>query len=129
MIVLRGCLVCCERDAAEKHHVHAVPACPSFPSFPTFPSFPSSPIPTRTPPASTDDNGPMPTIRIATRKSPLALWQSEHAADLLRAAHPGLEVVLVPMTTRGDEVLDRSLAAIGGKGLLDRKSTRLNSSH
>src|SRR3546814_15301458 len=59
----------------------------------------------------------MPTIRIATRKSPLALWQSEHAADLLRAAHPGLEVVLVPMTTRGDEVLDRSLAAIGGKGL------------
>ena len=59
----------------------------------------------------------MPTIRIATRKSPLALWQSEHAAGLLRAAHPGLEVVLVPMTTRGDEVLDRSLAAIGGKGL------------
>src|SRR3546814_19445850 len=59
----------------------------------------------------------MPTIRIATRKRPLALWQSEHAADLLRAAHPGLEVVLVPMTTRGDEVLDRSLAAIGAKGL------------
>ena len=59
----------------------------------------------------------MATIRIATRKSPLALWQSEHAADLLRAAHPGLEVVLVPMTTRGDEILDRSLAAIGGKGL------------
>src|SRR5690606_29585612 len=59
----------------------------------------------------------MATIRIATRKSPLALWQSEHAADLLRAAHPGLEVVLVPMTTRGDQVLDRSLAAIGGKGL------------
>lgn len=59
----------------------------------------------------------MATIRIATRKSPLALWQSEHAADLLRAAHPGLEVTLVPMTTRGDEVLDRSLAAIGGKGL------------
>lgn len=59
----------------------------------------------------------MATIRIATRKSPLALWQSEHAADRLRAAHPGLEVVLVPMTTRGDEVLDRSLAAIGGKGL------------
>src|SRR3546814_20691152 len=59
----------------------------------------------------------MPTIRIATRKSPLALWQSEHAADLLRAAHPGLEVVLVPMTTLGDEVLDRSLTAIGGTGL------------
>src|SRR5687768_4979003 len=59
----------------------------------------------------------MTTLRIATRKSPLALWQSEHVADRLRAAHPGLEVVLVPMSTRGDEVLDRSLAAIGGKGL------------
>ena len=59
----------------------------------------------------------MTTIRIATRKSPLALWQSEHAAQRLRDAHPGLEVVLVPMSTRGDEVLDRSLAAIGGKGL------------
>jgi hydroxymethylbilane synthase len=56
-------------------------------------------------------------LRIATRKSPLALWQSEHAAALLRAAQPGLDVVLVPMSTRGDEVLDRSLAAIGGKGL------------
>jgi len=59
----------------------------------------------------------MKTLRIATRKSPLALWQSEHVAALLRAAHPGLEVALVPMSTRGDEVLDRSLAAIGGKGL------------
>ncbi|MGV7187898.1 hydroxymethylbilane synthase [Xanthomonas axonopodis] len=59
----------------------------------------------------------MTTLRIATRKSPLALWQSEHVADALRQHHPGLEVVLVPMSTRGDEVLDRSLAAIGGKGL------------
>lgn len=56
-------------------------------------------------------------IRIATRKSPLALWQTEHVATLLRAAHPGIEVSLVPMSTRGDDVLDRSLAAIGGKGL------------
>lgn len=56
-------------------------------------------------------------LRIATRKSPLALWQSEHVADALRARHPGLEVVLVPLSTRGDEILDRSLAAIGGKGL------------
>ncbi len=56
-------------------------------------------------------------LRIATRKSPLALWQSEHVADLLRVAHPGLAVELVPMSTRGDEVLDRSLSAIGGKGL------------
>jgi hydroxymethylbilane synthase len=59
----------------------------------------------------------MTTLRIATRKSPLALWQSEHVAARVRAAHPGLDVVLVPMSTRGDEVLDRSLAAIGGKGL------------
>lgn len=63
------------------------------------------------------DNAGMNTLRIATRKSPLALWQSEHVAGLLRQAHPGLEVVLVPMSTRGDEILDRSLAAIGGKGL------------
>ena len=63
------------------------------------------------------DNARMTTLRIATRKSPLALWQSEHVADLLRTAHPALSVELVPMSTRGDEVLDRSLAAIGGKGL------------
>ena len=56
-------------------------------------------------------------LRIATRKSPLALWQTEHVASRLRAAHPGLQVELVPLSTRGDEVLDRSLAAIGGKGL------------
>ncbi|HEY5971053.1 MAG TPA: hydroxymethylbilane synthase [Pseudoxanthomonas sp.] len=56
-------------------------------------------------------------LRIATRKSPLALWQTEHVAAALRAAHPGLEVGLVAMSTRGDDVLDRSLAAIGGKGL------------
>jgi hydroxymethylbilane synthase len=56
-------------------------------------------------------------LRIATRKSPLALWQTEHVADRLREAHRGLAVELVPMSTRGDEVLDRSLAAIGGKGL------------
>ena len=59
----------------------------------------------------------MKTLRIATRKSPLALWQTEHVAARLRALHPGLEVELVPLSTRGDEVLDRSLAAIGGKGL------------
>jgi hydroxymethylbilane synthase len=63
------------------------------------------------------DNARMDTLRIATRKSPLALWQSEHVAARLRAAHPGLQVLLVPMSTRGDEQLDRSLAAIGGKGL------------
>jgi len=57
------------------------------------------------------------TLRIATRRSALALWQAEHVATLLRRAHPGLVVELVPMTTRGDQVLDRPLAEIGGKGL------------
>lgn len=58
-----------------------------------------------------------PPLRIATRKSPLALWQAEHVADRLRVACPGVAVELLPLSTRGDEVLDRSLAAIGGKGL------------
>lgn len=56
-------------------------------------------------------------LRIATRKSALALWQAEHVAAGLRAAHPGLTVALVPMSTRGDEILDKPLATIGGKGL------------
>jgi hydroxymethylbilane synthase len=56
-------------------------------------------------------------LRIATRKSPLALWQTEHVAARLRALHPDLMVELVPLSTRGDEVLDRSLATVGGKGL------------
>lgn len=56
-------------------------------------------------------------LRIATRKSALALWQAEHVAAELRAAHPGLVVELVPMSTRGDEILDKPLATIGGKGL------------
>lgn len=58
-----------------------------------------------------------PALRIATRKSPLALWQAEHVAALLRQAHAGLAVELLPMSTQGDRVQDRSLAAIGGKGL------------
>jgi len=57
------------------------------------------------------------TIRIATRKSPLALWQAEHVAACLRQAHPGLEVRLVTMVTRGDRLLDAPLAKVGGKGL------------
>jgi hydroxymethylbilane synthase len=56
-------------------------------------------------------------LRIATRKSALALWQAEHVAGLLRSAHPNLRVELVPLTTRGDEILDQPLAKIGGKGL------------
>lgn len=56
-------------------------------------------------------------VRIATRQSALALWQAEHVAVLLRAAHPQLKVELLPLSTRGDEILDRSLAKVGGKGL------------
>lgn len=56
-------------------------------------------------------------LRIATRQSPLALWQAEHVAALLKSAHPGLEVELVKMLTRGDKLLDAPLAKVGGKGL------------
>ena len=57
------------------------------------------------------------TIRIATRKSPLAMWQAEHVADALRRAHPGLGVEILGMSTQGDKILDTPLAKIGGKGL------------
>jgi len=57
------------------------------------------------------------TLRIATRKSPLALWQAEHVKDCLQQAHAGLEVELVTMSTQGDKILDTPLAKIGGKGL------------
>jgi len=56
-------------------------------------------------------------LRIATRKSPLALWQAEHVRSRLRALHPELTVDLVTMTTEGDKILDAPLAKIGGKGL------------
>jgi hydroxymethylbilane synthase len=56
-------------------------------------------------------------IRIATRKSALALWQAEHVAALLEALPEVEGVELIPMSTRGDEILDRSLQKIGGKGL------------
>lgn len=56
-------------------------------------------------------------IRIATRKSPLALWQAEEVSRLLKKFHPDIEVELVAMTTQGDKILDTPLAKIGGKGL------------
>ncbi len=56
-------------------------------------------------------------VRIATRRSRLALWQAEHVAARLAALHPGLVVSLVPIVTEGDRIQDRSLAAVGGKGL------------
>ena len=57
------------------------------------------------------------TLRLATRQSPLALWQAHHVAERLRQAHAGLQVELVPMLTQGDKILDSPLAKIGGKGL------------
>ncbi|MFT0211354.1 hydroxymethylbilane synthase [Pseudomonas sp. F1_0610] len=56
-------------------------------------------------------------IRIATRKSALALWQAEYVKAQLELAHPHISVSLVPMTSRGDKLLDSPLAKIGGKGL------------
>ena len=56
-------------------------------------------------------------IRIATRKSALALWQAEYVKSRLEQAHPGLVVTLVPMVSRGDKLLDSPLSKIGGKGL------------
>ena len=49
-------------------------------------------------------------IRIATRNSALALWQAEHVKARLEQAHPGIEVSLVPMVSRGDKLLDAPLA-------------------
>ena len=56
-------------------------------------------------------------IRIATRKSPLALWQAEHVKAQLQQYHPELEVELVSMQTQGDRILDTPLSLVGGKGL------------
>jgi hydroxymethylbilane synthase len=57
------------------------------------------------------------TLTIATRESPLALWQAEYVRAALEAAHPGLTVALLGMTSRGDQLLDVPLAKVGGKGL------------
>ncbi|MGO1617398.1 MAG: hydroxymethylbilane synthase [Oceanisphaera sp.] len=57
------------------------------------------------------------TIRIATRKSMLALWQAQDVKARLEQLHPHITVELVPMTTKGDVLLDTPLAKIGGKGL------------
>ena len=57
------------------------------------------------------------TLRIATRKSPLALWQAEFVKSQLQRYHPDLKIELVTMTTKGDKLLDTPLAKIGGKGL------------
>lgn len=61
--------------------------------------------------------GSLPEIRIATRSSPLALWQAEEVARRLMLLHPGLKVLLVQMKTQGDKLLDAPLSKAGGKGL------------
>jgi len=57
------------------------------------------------------------TLRLATRRSPLARWQAEEVARLLRRVHPGLETVLVPVDTAGDRQKDRPLTEVGGQGV------------
>ena len=57
------------------------------------------------------------TIKIATRKSPLAIWQAEFVRDSLLALHPDLDIQLIRMSTQGDKILDTPLAKVGGKGL------------
>jgi hydroxymethylbilane synthase len=64
------------------------------------------------------------TLRIATRKSALALWQANHVQALLLEAHPGIEIELVKIVTEGDRILDRPLAEIGGKGLFLKELER-----
>ena len=60
-------------------------------------------------------------LRLATRESRLALWQANHVADLLKTRYPDCAVGLVGMTTRGDEIQDRPLSEIGGKGLFTKE--------
>ena len=60
-------------------------------------------------------------IRIATRESLLALWQAEYVSTALKNAHPGLEVELVKMKSKGDKILDVPLAKVGGKGLFTKE--------
>ena len=57
------------------------------------------------------------TLKIATRKSPLALWQAEFVKSQLQLLHPNLKVELIKMTTKGDQILNSPLSKIGGKGL------------
>ncbi|MDF7679509.1 hydroxymethylbilane synthase [Enterobacteriaceae bacterium ESL0689] len=63
-------------------------------------------------------------LKIATRQSPLALWQAHYVQERLKLCHPGLTVELVPMVTRGDVILDTPLAKVGGKGLFVKELER-----
>lgn len=64
-------------------------------------------------------------LRIATRSSPLALWQAEHVSQRLQSAHPGLEVVLVTTETYGDRRQDLSIPELGGKGVFSKEIQQL----
>ncbi len=66
----------------------------------------------------------MSVLRIATRRSPLALWQAEHVAERLRSLNPGTRVELVPLVTKGDQLLDSPLSRLGGKGLFVKELER-----
>ena len=57
------------------------------------------------------------TVRIATRKSPLAMWQAEEVARQLKLHHPDIKIEFIKMSTKGDKILDAPLAKVGGKGL------------
>jgi len=63
-------------------------------------------------------------LTIATRKSPLALWQAHFVKDRLQAHHPDLQVELLTLTTKGDKILDTPLAKVGGKGLFVKELER-----
>lgn len=60
---------------------------------------------------------PPATLTIASRESRLAMWQAEHVRDALRKLYPACDVKILGMTTRGDQILDRALSKVGGKGL------------
>ena len=65
----------------------------------------------------TEKSGACAALRIATRESPLAMWQAHYIKDKLQAAHPDIAIDIIGMTTKGDQILDRALSKVGGKGL------------
>ncbi|WP_193165831.1 hydroxymethylbilane synthase [Microbulbifer hainanensis] len=67
---------------------------------------------------------PISRIRIATRESALALWQANYVKDRLQQLHPQLDIELLPLTSRGDQLLDIPLAKVGGKGLFVKELER-----
>ncbi len=66
---------------------------------------------------------------IASRESRLAMWQAENVRDRLRALYPSCDVQILGMTTRGDQILDRALSKVGGKGLFVKELEALRQFH